>query len=123
MPYKSTGELLRLKRKSKGYTLETVAKSVNVSINYISKLEKGLNKNPSDEVIESLARTLDIDEDSLFTLFDKIPLSTRRVLEKNPVISKIISEIYDDETLSNKEKEEMFKRYVYWRDKVEKETD
>lgn len=67
------------------------AKAVGVSINYISKLEKEENSNPSDDIIINLANILGIDEDSLFNFFGKIPLSTRRVLEKYPALSKFIS--------------------------------
>lgn len=112
------GDFLRLKRLEKKYTLETTAKSVGVSINYISKLEKGENSNPSDDVIVNLARTLDIKEDWLFGAFNKIPLSTREALKAHPDLSKAISEITSDNSLSDEKREEFLRRTIYWYKKL-----
>jgi transcriptional regulator with XRE-family HTH domain len=89
----NVGDILRGKRIEKRYTLEAVSSAVGVSINYISKLEKGENFNPSDEVIFKLALALDIDEDSLFISYGKIPLSTRKVLVACPTLSRLISQV------------------------------
>lgn len=115
------GDFLRLKRLEKRYTLETTANSVGVSINYISKLEKGENSNPSDDVIVNLAKTLEIQEDWLFNAFGRIPLSTRRTLEAHPELSKMISQISSDKTLSEKKKEEFLERTIYWYKKLSEE--
>lgn len=97
------------------------AKSVGVSINYISKLEKNENSNPSDEIIVNLASTLDIDEDSLFESFGKLPLSARKALENHPELSKAISQINSDSRLSEEKKEEFLKRTIYWYKKLAEE--
>lgn len=89
----SVGDILRGKRVEKSYTLETVSSAVGVSKNYISKLEKGENFNPSDKVISKLALALGIDEDSLFISYGKIPLSTREVLVACPTLSMLISKV------------------------------
>ncbi|MCY9056130.1 helix-turn-helix domain-containing protein [Bacillus spizizenii] len=115
---KHVGDLLRLKRLEKRYTLETTAKSVGVSINYISKLEKGDNYNPSDEVIVNLSKTLDLDEDWLFNAFGKIPLSTRKTLMANPTLSKAIASISSNNDLTESQKEEFLKRTIYWFKKI-----
>lgn len=114
----NTGDLLRLKRLEKKYTLEMTAKMVGVSINYISKLEKSENSNPSDEIIVNLARVLDLDEDYLFESFGKIPLSTRQMLESHPILSKSISQITSDKELSEEKKEEFLKKTIYWYKKL-----
>lgn len=87
------GELIRIKRQEKHYTLETVANEVEVSINYISKLEKGKNRNPSDDIIVKLARTLELDEDSLFKLFGKVSLSVRQLIENHPTLENVLSQL------------------------------
>jgi transcriptional regulator with XRE-family HTH domain len=112
------GDLLRLKRLEKKYTLETTAKYVGVSINYISKLEKGLNSNPSDEIIVKLASTLEIDEDKLFQSFGKIPLSTRKVLEAHPSLTKALAQVNADDQISNEKKEEFLEKAIYWYKKL-----
>ncbi|KRT93100.1 MULTISPECIES: helix-turn-helix domain-containing protein [Bacillus] len=108
----NASNVLRLKRAEKKYTLDTVAKFAGVSTNYIAKLEKGASSNPADEVIVKLARTLGLDEDWLFYAFDKIPLSTRKVLKANPTLAKAISEISGDENLTDLEKEEFLTRTI-----------
>ncbi|MEX3914396.1 helix-turn-helix domain-containing protein [Bacillus paralicheniformis] len=106
------GHLLKQKRAEKKYTLEAVSKFVGVSINYISKLEKGESCNPADEVIVKLARTLGLDEDWLFFAFDKIPLSTKKVLKANPTLAKTISEISGNENFTPRQKEEFLSRTI-----------
>ncbi|MED3976101.1 helix-turn-helix transcriptional regulator [Priestia megaterium] len=115
------GDLLRLKRLEKKYTLGKTAELVGVSHNYISKLEKGENSNPSDEVIVKLASALEIDEDSLFTMFGKVPLSTRETLEKNPVFAKAFSEIDNDKQLSEEKQLELKDIFIKWYEKLSKE--
>ncbi|GAB6253664.1 hypothetical protein BCSAG_49820 [Bacillus cereus] len=115
---RNTGVLLRLKRLEKKYTLETTAKLVGVSINYISRLEKGEDSNPSDEVIVNLAKALDLDEDDLFNSFGRIPLSTRQTLESHPTLSKSISEITSNKELSDEKKAEFLKKTIYWYKKI-----
>ena len=123
MTKRNTGVLLRLKRQEKKYTLEMTAKAVGVSINYIAKLEKGENSNPSDEIIVKLAETLDLDEDELFRSFRKIPLSTRKALEQHPTLSVAISQINSDTELSEDKKEEFLKKIIYWYKKIVDEDD
>lgn len=118
MTKRNTGVLLRLKRQEKNYTLETTAKKVGVSINYISKLEKGENSNPSDEIIVKLAETLDLYEDELFRSFGKIPLSTRQALEQHPTLSEAISQINSDNEISEDKKKEFLNKVIYWYKKI-----
>lgn len=118
---RNIGELLRLKRLEKKYTLEATAKLVGVSINYISELEKGNRSNPSDEVIVNLAKVLDLDEDDLFHSFGKIPLSTRNALQKHPALSKLIAQISDDKALSEESQATLIERTIYWYKKLSEE--
>jgi transcriptional regulator with XRE-family HTH domain len=115
---KTIGDLIRLKRLEKRYTLDMTAKNVGVSLNYISRLEKGDNSNPSDDVIVKLASTLDLDEDFLFNAFDKIPLSTRTALQKHPALSKAISQLASDDSLSEEQQNEYLQKALYWYKKL-----
>lgn len=103
---KNIGDKLRMKRIAKGYTLEKLAESVGVSINYISLLEKNEKANPSDDIIVKLAMMLNIDEDDLFVEYGRIPLSTRKVLMEHPELRKSISFIGNDTKLSLKKREQ-----------------
>lgn len=111
---KSVGELIRLKRLEKRYTLQKVAKACGVSIVYISKLEKGENTNPSDDIIVSLASVLDMDEDGLFSAFDKTPLNAREKLHENPIFAKAFSQIKDVKNLSEEAQKELREKFVQW---------
>lgn len=107
------GDLLRQKRHEKGTTLETVANEVGVSINYISKLEKGENSNPSDEIIVRLAITLGIDEDTLFRYFEKTPLSIKRFLEVQPPLAEFVSKLSKEKRISTDEMGEFCKAMLF----------
>lgn len=121
MTNRKVGEILRSARLEKNFTLEMTSKAVGVSINYISKLEKGENSNPSDEVIVGLAKTLDIDEDFLFKKYGKIPLSAKQMLENHPVLSDMLSHINSDTSLSNDSKEKFLEKAFYWYKKISQE--
>jgi transcriptional regulator with XRE-family HTH domain len=111
---KSNYNIIRQKRLEKGYTLDMVAKSVGVSLNYISKLEKGETENPSDDVLVKLASTLGIDEDVLFHEFGKITVSAKDVLEHNPIFAKAFSQIKDMDNLSEDAQNELREKFIHW---------
>ena len=52
-------ELKRL-RKEAGLTQRELAERVNVTLGYISHLEKGIRKNPSLDLVERIAAVLDV---------------------------------------------------------------
>jgi transcriptional regulator with XRE-family HTH domain len=120
---KKVGQFLRAKRLEKNYTLENVAEFVGVSINYISKLEKGENSNPSDEIIVKLAKILDIREDELFERFGRIPLATRKLFLNNPELLRQINKISMDNTLSIKQRKLLAEKYIYWYKKISENDD
>ncbi|MBS4220180.1 helix-turn-helix domain-containing protein [Bacillus sp. FJAT-49711] len=48
-------------RKRKGLTLTEVADRAGIAKSYLSNIERSINKNPSINVIEKIAKVLDID--------------------------------------------------------------
>lgn len=48
-------------RKLRGFTLSELAEKAKVSKSYLSNIERNLNKNPSIEVINKIARVLNVD--------------------------------------------------------------
>lgn len=48
-------------RKRRGYTLSELADLSNISKSYLSNIERNINKNPSIEVIQKIARVLNVD--------------------------------------------------------------
>lgn len=118
-----TGDLLRLKRLERRQTQHDIAKLVGVSANYISEIEKGNKTNPSDEIIIKLANIFDLNEDDLFTSFNKIPLSTRNEIHEYPSLAKALSQLNNDVTLSPEKKKLFYEKLVYWYKKIAEEDD
>ncbi|MBE7117280.1 helix-turn-helix domain-containing protein [Bacillus paranthracis] len=100
--FKKIGKTLRLRRRQKGLTLETLASQVGVSFNYISELERGdKQKVPSDEVLIKLADLLSIDEKEIFEGFGKLPNSIVQELEQNEMLLNTLYEIKSNPNLSD----------------------
>lgn len=54
------GKKIRSMRKERGLTLNQLADQSGVSKSYISYVERGLQKNPSIEILSKLAKAMDI---------------------------------------------------------------
>lgn len=48
-------------RKRRGYTLSELAELSNISKSYLSNIERNINKNPSLEVMQKIAKVLNVD--------------------------------------------------------------
>lgn len=53
-------------RKIKGITLSKLAKDAGISKGYLSNIENGIKENPSTELLEKIARALDVNVSELF---------------------------------------------------------
>ncbi|WP_027725251.1 helix-turn-helix domain-containing protein [Tuberibacillus calidus] len=58
------GRRIRAFRKLKGYTQAELAKSIGVSLSVLGEIERG-NRMPSEEIIKSVADTLNVTVDEL----------------------------------------------------------
>ncbi|MCM3218077.1 MULTISPECIES: helix-turn-helix domain-containing protein [Niallia] len=58
------GRRIRAFRKLKGYTQEKLAKELLVSVSILGEIERG-NRVPSDEIIDSIVRVLNISREEL----------------------------------------------------------
>ncbi|MFB2894738.1 helix-turn-helix domain-containing protein [Aerosakkonemataceae cyanobacterium BLCC-F50] len=68
------GKLIREARKDKGYSQRELSKLLGLDFTYLSKLENDrADYSPKEEVIRSLARNLDLDEEELIFLAGRIP--------------------------------------------------
>ncbi|MGF2618202.1 helix-turn-helix transcriptional regulator [Rossellomorea vietnamensis] len=59
------GEKIKLLRERKGITINELALMANISKSYISSIERGLQKNPSINVLEKIALALDVSLDMI----------------------------------------------------------
>ena len=81
------GERLRELRKAKNLSQRTLGSQVGVSFTYISKVENeklDFGDYPSEELICKLAKALDVDEDELLILAEKIPGQIRKRFFERP---------------------------------------
>ncbi|NJL00370.1 MAG: helix-turn-helix transcriptional regulator [Spirulinaceae cyanobacterium RM2_2_10] len=78
------GELIRAARKQKRYSQRELAKLIGLDFTYLSKLENDrADYAPKEEVIRSLARQLDLDEEELIFLAGRVPRREEDLLKAN----------------------------------------
>jgi transcriptional regulator with XRE-family HTH domain len=89
---------LRVARQSAGLTQEELAERTDASVDFLSKLERGLNS-PSLETLAAVISVLRIDPDRLFGLDPRDELSaSRRDLEAR--IAMLVRSLDDDVLLA-----------------------
>jgi transcriptional regulator with XRE-family HTH domain len=64
MEAENFGRRIRAYRKLKGFTQETFAKKLNVSISLLGEIERG-NRNPSESILEQITQLLQVTIDEL----------------------------------------------------------
>lgn len=69
----SFGAFIRERRNERGLTLLDVAAEVEVSVPYLSRIERDRENPPRDELIRRLAEVLDIPEDETFAAARRLP--------------------------------------------------
>ena len=78
------GQLIRQARKEKGYSQREVAEIIGLDFTYLSKLENSRAEYPpKEDVIRSLARRLDLDEEELIFLAGRIPQGGEELLKQH----------------------------------------
>src|SRR5713226_5718493 len=78
------GEQLRTERLAKDYSLADLAQQLAVTKGYLSRLELGKAK-PSLEMIDRLAKVLNIDPSPLQVLAGYLPTDVKQILYRHPV--------------------------------------
>ncbi|TWU46503.1 helix-turn-helix domain-containing protein [Rubripirellula reticaptiva] len=94
------GDRVRLLRVQRSLTQATLAERLDVSISYISKVERGrlhFGDYPSEKFIHKLAIELKADEDELLMLADKVPLSIRERIRERPEVFRVVANMDDDQ--------------------------
>jgi transcriptional regulator with XRE-family HTH domain len=80
----SFGKLIRQARKDKGYSQRELAKLVYLDFTYLSKLENDrADYPPKEDVIRSLASSLDLEAEELIFLAGRIPQHDEELLKQN----------------------------------------
>ena len=96
------GNILKRIRQEKGYSLTKLGKLTGISKSYLSLLERGIQKNPSIEIIEKIAKVLEVDMNYLI-------LPTEN---KNPNRSTLKLEISLSEDGMNRKKLEQIQELI-----------
>ncbi len=73
----SFGGFMRERRIARGLTLLDVATAVDVSIPYLSRIERDRENVPKDDLIRRIAAALDIAEDEAFAAARRLPPDLR----------------------------------------------
>jgi transcriptional regulator with XRE-family HTH domain len=96
MPTKTFGNRIRELRKEKELSLREFGKALGgVSAAFLSDIELG-RRYPSDEVLEQMARVLDIDIEELRSHDSRPPLEDiRRLAESNPAYGAAFRKVID----------------------------
>jgi transcriptional regulator with XRE-family HTH domain len=94
------GERLRELRKAKNLSQRTLGNRVGVSFTYISRIENEkleFGDYPSEDLICKLAKALEVDEDELLILAEKIPERIRRRVLERPDAFRRLADLDDGE--------------------------
>ncbi len=87
-------------------SLAEVCKSLEVSTNYLSSVERG--QPPSDRFISLAAEFYGIDEDSLFILWGKVPILAKEEIRENESLQRTLSEIRRNSKLTDEQKQNLY---------------
>jgi len=83
-PASQLGTVLRSEREARGWTLERLARKLQVTKGYVSRLEGGKTK-PAAKMVELLAKTWQIDPAPLLILAGHVPADVREILQSHPL--------------------------------------
>ena len=71
------GRHVRRIREERGLTITEVARRVDISIAYLSRIERERENPPPDKLMKALARALDLPADDLFAAARRLPPDLR----------------------------------------------
>ena len=92
------GEWLREQRTAKSTGLRTLASSVAISATYLSRIENGHEKAPSDRVLLAIAGQLEIKPSLIFKMADRVPVAVQRhILNNDALLISLIDEVANAE--------------------------
>ncbi|MGN1387595.1 MAG: helix-turn-helix domain-containing protein [Bacillus sp. (in: firmicutes)] len=106
---RTIGNELRSLRKAKNLHVKDIAEDVGVSSTYISEIERN-NKVPSNELIEKMAQTYNVDEKRLYKGFNIIPESVIFELTSTYGLYDLFYELSEDESITREEKDEFYQK-------------
>jgi transcriptional regulator with XRE-family HTH domain len=79
------GETIRARRVEKGLKLRRLAKMLDVTPSYLSRIEVGVVPPPKEEKILKLAELLDLNSDQLLASADKVSSDLLEIIRQDPI--------------------------------------
>ncbi|WHY76775.1 helix-turn-helix transcriptional regulator [Neobacillus sp. WH10] len=98
------GSKLKGLRKDKGYSLTKLSKLTGISKSYLSLIERGIQRNPSLDILEKLAKTFAVEVDDF--------VKNNKAEEKHSVKSILKVEIELSEDQLNPQKLKQIKELI-----------
>jgi len=100
------GERLRTERIAQGYSLADLAQRLDITKGYLSRLELGKAK-PALEMIDRIAKVLNIDPGSFQVLAGYLPTDVKQILYRHPVeASEMLRETFGEYEVNRKSTEQ-----------------
>ncbi len=90
------GDRIRELRRSKKLGQRALAEIIGTNFTYISKIENhrlDFGDYPSEEMIHKLADALEVDEEQLLLLAEKVPSKIKQIIFKRPELFQLIAEL------------------------------
>ena len=84
------GDYIKSERKAKKITQRELASKVGVDFSYISKIESGETKTPSDGILEKISDVLGLEMEVLILLSNKLPKEIKEEIEANPKAMEVV---------------------------------
>ena len=79
------GETIRARRIAKGLKLRRLAKMLDVTPSYLSRIEAGVVPPPKEEKILRMAELLDLNSDQLLAFADKVSSDLLEIICQDPI--------------------------------------
>lgn len=109
MPENEFGKKIKQLRKQQRITQKKLAENVGIDVTYLSKIENGKLAPPAQDKIKKMAKILEVNEDELITLADKVPEDLTEIIPK--ASKEIPSFLREAKDLNDREWEKL-KSYV-----------
>lgn len=86
------GENIRKIRLSKSMTIKNIADATGLTVGYISNVERGAKGNPTQEVLQKIAKALDV---NVVDFYDKPVLTDKDKKDINKDLNEVMQEFRD----------------------------
>ena len=109
------GKNIQELRKRKGMTLTQLAANAGISKSYLSNIERGVNQNPSIEVLKRLAVVLNADLKTLLRVEDRTEIDQNLNQELIDLIEELRTSVIEKEAM---DEYRALIEYIKWKNRA-----